>query len=426
MQARVGLLALGLALSWGCESAGPGPDAGSDAAARDRAEPDAEPRDGAPELPDAETADGGLEDATPLDADAGDAETPWGPVRVDITVAQPPARLSDFRFFQLRDGVPHYNEGVEPYELNTPLFSDYALKWRAVYVPPGQTIQFQPVDAFDFPVGSAIVKSFGLAPDLRTPDLDVRIIETRVLVRYPEGWRAFPYLWRSDLSDADYHARGAVLPLSFVDPRGQPRVAQYLVPQRVQCLACHEQIAEDGSAFLALLGPKARYLHRDFAYPEGSQNQLTRWAARGWLEDLPALEQLEAAFDFGSLSVTGTRALDAAAIERAARDYLDINCAHCHNPRATQGVTSQLFLGFDNEDTFRLGVCKEPGSAGSGSGGLRFDIVPGDAEASILLYRTASETAGEMMPLIGRSLRDDLGVELLRAWIDGMPAQSCD
>lgn len=420
--ARFIIMALWLALlgSLACESEDSRPDAAVAA--------DVSPGDGATDPMDARPsdADAGVTDAAPADASPMDANAPLGPVVVDISNPQPPPLLSDFRFFRLRNGVPDYNQGVVPYDLNTPLFSDFALKWRAIYLPPGSQIQFHPTDSFEFPVGSAIVKSFAIAPDLRTPEVDVRILETRVLIRYADGWRAFPYLWREDRSDADFFARGAVLPLTFIDPRGQTRTAQYLVPQRNQCFACHDQLNAQGGAFLTPLGPKARYLHRSFPYEGGAANQLTHLAGLGWLEGLPDLGDVNPAFDFSEVATTGTTGLDQLGLERAARDYLDINCAHCHNPNSVQGVTSQLFLSFDTTDRFRLGVCKEPGSAGTGSGGLRFDIVPGNAAQSILHFRMASETVGEIMPLVGRSLRDDPAVELIRAWIDGMAPEACD
>jgi N-acetylneuraminate synthase len=46
-------------------------------------------------------------------------------------------------------------------------------------------------------------------------------------------------------------------------------------------------------------------------------------------------------------------------------------------------MTSQLFLNHDNTDVFHLGVCKQPGSAGLGTGGFKYDIVPGNADVSI-------------------------------------------
>jgi uncharacterized repeat protein (TIGR03806 family) len=354
----------------------------------------------------ATSEDAGSEDAV---ADAGEdaSEVPLDPVAIDLD-APPPEKLSAFNFFRLRDGVIEYNEGVFRYELNTPLFSDYAEKDRAIYVPPGTKIRYRANDAFEFPVGSAIIKTF----------LFDRIVETRLLILHEDGWRPYPYLWSEDGSDAEYYVRGATIEIELTDPSGAPRTAQYLVPQRNECFQCHEEEGEDGEPITVIVGPKARHLNRD--------GQLERMAELGILEGLPAdTSTIGRAFDFASLYQTGTTALDAATLAKAARDYLDINCAHCHNPRAVQGVTSQLFLNHDNTDLFRLGICKEPGSAGMGSGGRRYDIVPGDPEASILWYRTQSETVGELMPLIGRSLRDDLGVGLIYGWIAGLPADDC-
>jgi hypothetical protein len=88
-------------------------------------------------------------------------------------------------------------------------------------------------------------------------------------------------------------------------------------------------------------------------------------------------------------------------------------------------MTSQLFLEHDASDAFHLGVCKRPGSAGTGNGGLVFDIVPGDPDNSILYFRTDTTKVGAMMPLLGRSLTHGRGAELVRAWIAAMPADDC-
>ncbi len=44
--------------------------------------------------------------------------------------------------------------GVVPYDLNTPLFSDYTSKHRFVRLPGRAAAQYVENDAFDFPVGS--------------------------------------------------------------------------------------------------------------------------------------------------------------------------------------------------------------------------------------------------------------------------------
>jgi hypothetical protein len=46
------------------------------------------------------------------------------------------------------------------YELATPLFTDYALKWRVLFIPNGQKAAYNPDRAFDLPVGTVIAKTF--------------------------------------------------------------------------------------------------------------------------------------------------------------------------------------------------------------------------------------------------------------------------
>ena len=64
-----------------------------------------------------------------------------------------------------------------------------------------------------------------------------------------------------------------------------------------------------------------------------------------------------------------------------------------------------------------LGIMKAPVAAGSGSGQLAYDIVPGQPEASILLYRINSTEPAVMMPELGRKMIHKEGVALIRSWI---------
>ena len=57
-------------------------------------------------------------------------------------------------------GVLTLNTGVVAYDLNTPLFSDYAHKLRTVWMPSGTSAKFDPDATFDFPVGTVITKTF--------------------------------------------------------------------------------------------------------------------------------------------------------------------------------------------------------------------------------------------------------------------------
>ena len=318
-----------------------------------------------------------------------------------------------------------YADGVLPYALATPLFSDYALKERALVLPDGTSFAYTTEDeTFELPVGTTIIKSFLYPADLRAPDQDLRVVETRVLMREADGWTAEPWVWNEDNTSAELAPSGATEEIAVTGLDGEPLVIQYLVPQKNQCVDCHELKIDDERTIVPI-GPKARHLNRGYDYGAGEVNQLGHLADLGWLTGLPSLDTVPQATDAREIEGVDLKSMDPATLEAAARDYLDINCAHCHNPRASEGVSSQLFLDRYTTDPFDLGLCKRPGSAGSGTGGLTFDIVPGDHEQSILWYRMQTEELGEMMPDLGRSVRDDAGVALIAAWIDAMEG-SCD
>ena len=74
----------------------------------------------------------------------------------------------------------------------------------------------------------------------------------------------------------------------------------------------------------------------------------------------------------------------------------------------------------DEKDPTIIGINKAPVAAGKGSGGRMVDILPGDANASILWYRMQTSNPGERMPELGRNLIHKEGVALIKEWIDKM------
>ncbi|HEX4420627.1 MAG TPA: SO2930 family diheme c-type cytochrome [Kofleriaceae bacterium] len=352
-----------------------------------------------------------------------------GPVQIDVN-ADPAEHLSDYQLFTFdaQTGF-QFNDRVVPYDINTPLFSDDALKQRAIYIPPGAAATFDPENALDFPVGSALIKTFYFAPDLRAPADRPALVETRLMVRHDDGWHPLPYIWDAEQHDAVFSPAGEVRAISFLDATGAPQTANYLIPERNQCQSCHaEQDSVGAPINLVLIGVKARHLNRAYDYggTTGLVNQLDHLTALGMLTGAPAAATLPAAYDFRPIEAMGPSIVAPADLDTAARSYLDINCAHCHNPHGVQGMTSQLFLDHTNTDLFHLGVCKRPGSAGVGNGGLTFDIVPGSPDMSILYFRDDTTKVGAIMPLLGRSLTHTSGAALLHDWIAAMPADACD
>ena len=71
-----------------------------------------------------------------------------------------PPLLSDWHVIEARSGQIVLAEGVVPYDLNSALFTDYAHKLRTVWVPEGETASYNEADAFEFPVGTIISKTF--------------------------------------------------------------------------------------------------------------------------------------------------------------------------------------------------------------------------------------------------------------------------
>ncbi|WP_223158085.1 SO2930 family diheme c-type cytochrome [Thermomonas brevis] len=344
-----------------------------------------------------------------------------------------PERLSDWNVVYVADGRLRLNARVEPYTLDSPLFTDYAHKLRTVWMPEGKAARYQPVDALDFPVGTIISKTFYYpVPDggrggdvvLRSADtgpepdgglaLDkVRLVETRLLVRREAGWIALPYVWNAEQTEARLMRSGELLSLTLLAADGSKAQVDYTVPDENQCAGCHGTDLKSKAIFP--IGPKARHLNRDFAYPgAGSENQLAHWQKIGYLTDVPA----------GELPKNPSWDDPAAPLDARARSYLDINCGHCHS-RKGAARTSGMWLDATTRDLLRLGRCKLPIAAGQGTGNRPWDIAPGKPDDSILPYRMESVDPGVMMPELGRSVVHAEGVALIRDWIAAMPAQDC-
>lgn len=328
-----------------------------------------------------------------------------GPLLKTILSDAPAERLSDYGFFVDEAGrVPA--AGVVQYDLINPLFSDYASKHRYVFIPDGQAAAYRDDQVFDFPVGSVLIKTFAFSADMRSPEVGERFVETRLLIRAEDGWKAYPYVWNDDQSEAYYSPVGMRTAIRTLTPSGEAVDLQYAVPNQNQCKTCHQS----GQA-LSPIGPTARNLNH--TGPAGI-NQIADWTSRGALTGAPATQLIPAAPDAfdGSLS-----------LEHRARAYLDINCSHCH--KADGGASnSGLFLRWTEEDPVGWGVRKHPTAAGRGAGANRFVIEPGRPDESILLYRMESTEPGVLMPELGRSVVDEKGVRLMREWIASMPQLS--
>src|SRR3546814_5287223 len=82
------------------------------------------------------------------------------PDAVTFHATDNPENLADWGLFTIADGRLAPRTGLITYELATPLFSDYAQKWRTVFVPKGTSETYDPTRPFDLPIGSILTKTF--------------------------------------------------------------------------------------------------------------------------------------------------------------------------------------------------------------------------------------------------------------------------
>ena len=315
-------------------------------------------------------------------------------------------KLSEYGFFEgtIKEQKPA--SGVVPYALNAPLFSDYAQKLRFVKLPDNQYVSYNADSVFQFPKGTAIIKTFYYANDMKNEKKGRRLIETRVLLHEADGWLALPYIWNADQTDAFLEVAGGNTLVTWKDEKGAKQTLDYTIPNMNQCKGCHEK-----NGVMTPIGPSARQLNSDLAYTQTIDNPLINWKKAKILRGLPD--------DLTSIPKTVDYANTSEKLDARARAYLDINCAHCHNKQGP-AQTSGLFLDWQTTDSTAYGFFKTPVAAGRGSGNLKFDIVPSKPQESILVYRMEALDPGVMMPELSRKLKHTEGVKLIREWIAGM------
>jgi uncharacterized repeat protein (TIGR03806 family) len=334
--------------------------------------------------------------------------------------------LSSYRLFADRtDPTKNPNGTGIPYDLNTPLFSDYTSKYRFIYIPDGEQAQYVPEESLEFPVGTVITKTFALPADTAIRGIENETkIETRLLIHRSAGWVALPYVWDETGTNATLAIAGKISQRTTIHNGKQLGPFSYHVPDMNQCKQCHQFKADKNSGVSKFLpiGPKARHLNGDYDYgADGVRNQLVYWQEKGLLHGLPVdLSTVEKTpvYHDGDVASIGTKSPEE--LQALAKGYLDINCAHCHRPEggaSNTGLSLEFWRDFDT-NKFAHGVCKKPVAYGGGA--LNYDIIPGDAENSILHFRIESTKPGDRMPELARSLVHEEGVTLVAAWIDSL------
>jgi glucose/arabinose dehydrogenase len=357
--------------------------------------------------------------------------------------------------------------GLVPYDVNSPLWSDGALKERHIGLPNDQPIAFSE-GSWTFPEGTVLVKTFSLEMEPGRPGSRKRI-ETRFLTLQENEWVGYSYEW----NDAQTDAR-------LVDSKGKTREfdvggrkQSWNFPSRSDCMVCHSRAAN------YVLGVTTMQMNRDgqlqgiealglfkVSLLDHVREQESAWTAIGDVRrslkkkspEVPkalrdqvdpqhfgfaGLDPVENALQLAWLlgRHDARRALEkeprfttrlakrparlprladpadaTAPLESRARSYLHANCAQCH---VEAGGGNSAFDVHVNTDRERMKVVDvKPIHDAFEIADPRI-VAPGDPSRSILFQRITRRGQGQMPPL-ATSMVDERSAGMLREWIAGL------
>ncbi|MBY8961684.1 hypothetical protein KJK34_02845 [Flavobacterium sp. D11R37] len=333
-----------------------------------------------------------------------DVNEPASPVTLNLD-AVPYATLSEYNFFEgdLKNLSPVYK--VIPYDLNSELFTDYALKKRFIWMPVGSKATYiSDSKISDFPVGTVLIKNFYY--NTVAPDNSTYIVETRLMIKKVSGWIFATYVWNDEQTEAVLDNDGYSMRMSW-NQNGTAMSTNYKVPTQQDCLKCH-QINETPVP----VGVKPQNLNKMYAYADGTKNQLTKWIEAGYLDTKPN----------GIISTVNWQD-ETQPLELRVRSYLDINCAHCHSTGTSCDYTPMELSFAQNESLFNLGVCREPVDFVTGN--QQYIVKGGDVPGSLMHFRMSTTIQSEMMPTLGRTVVHQEGLQLIEDWINSLE-NTCD
>jgi uncharacterized repeat protein (TIGR03806 family) len=302
-------------------------------------------------------------------------------------------------------------EGVYPYEVNSPLWSDGAYKLRWIMIPgdggdpdaKNDRLGFSATEPWTFPVGTVLVKHFELALDESKPEVRKRLEMRLIVCDTSGGVYGCTYKWNDAGDDAELVAGSLKEELVIRQHGGQTRTQVWHYPSSADCLACHTPSAH------YVLGVKTSQLNRTVHRDRGAENQLAYFQRRHLFHSFPD------APDFNDMprlvAVDDTHA----PLETRVRSYLDANCSSCHLPGGIRATFDARFeTPLEHQGMIGAMLQKDFGNVGAKI------VVPRKIAKSMLVQRMLD--AEHRMPPLGTAVRDMAAIQAVCEWIDSLPA----
>ncbi len=330
-------------------------------------------------------------------------------LKQNVILPDPPEKLSELGVFKDMQTL-ETEDGIIPYSVNSPLWSDRALKYRWMSIPSEagsaeqQQILFNGNDSWTFPEGSVFIKHFEL-PLTTDPSGSTARLETRFFIVGSGGvGYGLTYQWNEDGTDATLLTVGDQKQFDITEGGQFAFTQTWDFPSRDQCLSCHNDNAD------YVLGVNTHQLNgTQFYHDLGLEmNQLE------YLSDSDILNVNIS--DASILPKSYNLDEEGVDLELRIRSYLDSNCASCHRQGGIPDVSIDLRLNIP----LRFNGTINAQTQSLASDPDRVIIKPGDHSVSELWIRDDSENEN-MMPPLARNLKDQQYVALLAEWIDGLP-----
>lgn len=331
-----------------------------------------------------------------------------------------PAKLSETGLYaNIALKTRTITDGITPYEVNTPLWSDGAHKERYITVPAGTAIAPTDTDHYAFPDKSVLIKNFAV-DTIVGDDNSLILVETRFIVirKSATGYdfRGLSYAWNREQTDAYLVDQSKGMDMVIPVRSGGAVIGKrWRYPSRFDCSACHL-----GRKSLGFITPQ---LNRP-SKTNPSVNQLAELFSKGVLSANPLIANPNA---------VKWAALDdaSASLETRARSYLASNCSHCHGNGNKDIIgyyhdfdflNRNMVFKADTSDPFQKGPYVGKASV-SGDPSLYPQLLyPGHADSSLIIKRMLTRGTFELnvfpeqMPMLATYEPDSVAVRLLADW----------
>eukprot|EP00913_Durusdinium_trenchii_P008974 g8440.t1 len=298
--------------------------------------------------------------------------------------------------------------GVIPYSVVAEPWMDGATAKRYLALPGKSTLGIHTDNnvqkgnlrgEWNYPENAILMKTIFL----KTADKKTRRVETQILHRVGDQWKAYNYIWNDQQTDAVF-LDGPAKEQTFVVPDGRKgkRRQTWHHASRTECIICHT--TRGGSVY----GFLPEQLDRDHDYGDVTDNQLRTLKHIAVFDKVPKGKRPRL--------IPPRFQLDEQKLQDAALSYLHVNCATCH--RRGGGGTSRFELLAQKALKDKYLFNERPTQGTFGIPGAQV-IAPGDPYRSILFYRMATIGRGRM-PHFGSNVLDRHGLELIEFWIRSM------